>query len=348
MTGIAARPSFGVELHEYLDPAAILDEVRLAEELGYDAVWLGDSQLIWREMYVLLGAAAATTQRVALGSGVTNPFTRHMAVTASALVTLQELSGGRVLAGVGLGDSALAVLGQRPVSMAALEAFVAGVRGLAEGEAVRASEVDLQLVFGGPAKCPPIVVAASGPKMLGLAGRIGDGVIVTRQARAGATLSAMLGCVREGREASLRRERPFRTCLSASVAVHPDRTPALQAVRPHVASTLRARLHWELSPAAALARERIVAAYDMYEHMNPAAAHAGLVPDDVIPEFAIAGTADECIEQALGLFQAGVDEITIRPYGVDGAPRSATMVEFAHQVMAPVLDRARRQRSTAG
>lgn len=336
--GGARRPLFGVELHEYFDARTVLDEILLAERLGYDAVWLGDSQLIWRELYALMGAAAATTDRVLLGTGVTNPRTRHLSVTAGALVTLQELSAGRILAGIGVGDSAVKVLGERPVSRAFLKEYVADTRTLGEGGVVSTPGADLHLAFGGPGKTPPILIAASGPKMLRLAGEIGDGAIVTRRARAGTVLTAMLDVVREGRRAADRASLPFRTCLSASVAVHPDRTPAIQAVRPHVASTLRL-VHWELSDAAREARDRINETYDIYQHMNPGAGHADLVPDEVVSEFAIAGTAEDCINQAVDLFGAGVDEITIRPYGVLGASRATTIEQFARDVMDPLRDR---------
>lgn len=339
MTMLPGRPSFGVELHEYLDAPTVLHEVELAERLGYAAVWLGDSQLIWREPYTLLGAAAVRTTRVALGTGVTNPLTRHVAVTASALVTLQELSGGRILAGVGIGDSAVHTLGVRPASLAALEAFVATLRPLAGGSSVSTATAEIRLVFGAPGQCPPVIVAASGPRMLHLAGEIGDGVIVTRQAQPGETLSAMLKCVNDGRAARGDADAPFRTCLSAPVAVDADRRRAFHAVRPHVASTLRARLHWELSDAASEAREQIIAAYDFYQHMNPAALHADLVPDEVVIQFAIAGTPEECIAQSVSLFEAGIDEITTRPYGIDGASRATSMELFARQVMEPAIER---------
>src|SRR3954454_15986162 len=68
-----SEPRFGVELHEYLDAPTVLAEAQQAEALGYASVWLADSQLIWRELYVLLGAVAATTTHVTLGTGVTNP-----------------------------------------------------------------------------------------------------------------------------------------------------------------------------------------------------------------------------------------------------------------------------------
>jgi alkanesulfonate monooxygenase SsuD/methylene tetrahydromethanopterin reductase-like flavin-dependent oxidoreductase (luciferase family) len=271
---------------------------------------------------------------------VTNPVTRHVSVTASALGTLQELSSGRILAGIGIGDSAVKTMGQKPVTRATLARYVADVRSLAEGLRVATPDGELHLNFGAPGLCPPMIIAASGPKMLELAGEIGDGAIVTRRAQAGPVLDAMLARLGAGRIAAGRDALPFRTCLSASFAVHPDRDPAIQAVRPHVASTLR-HVHWAMSDAAREASERIARAYDIYQHMDPTAIHADLVPDAVVAEFAIAGAPTECIDQAVGLFEAGVDEITIRPYAVLGASRARTIEQFATEVMAPVRDRLR-------
>src|SRR5262245_32159669 len=122
--GAMTRPSFGIELYGYLDAATLLEEIQLAERLGFESVWLGDSQLIWRDLYVMLGAAAATTSRVALATGVTNPVTRHATVTAGAVVSLQELSGGRMILGAGVGFTSLGMLGRRPVTRAELHRFV--------------------------------------------------------------------------------------------------------------------------------------------------------------------------------------------------------------------------------
>jgi alkanesulfonate monooxygenase SsuD/methylene tetrahydromethanopterin reductase-like flavin-dependent oxidoreductase (luciferase family) len=176
--------------------------------------------------------------------------------------------------------------------------------------------------------------------MLELAGEIGDGAVVTRRAQAGPVLAAMLERIAVGRATAGRDGLPFRTCLSASFAVHPEREPAIQAVRPHVASTLR-HVHWAMSEAAQAASERIARAYDIYQHMNPAAIHADLVPDEVVTEFAIAGAPADCVAQAIALFRAGVDEITIRPYGVLGASRAETIEQFAREVISPVRERLR-------
>ncbi len=329
-----SRHCFGVELYEYLETRTVVEEARLAEELGYDSVWLGDSQLIWRELYVLLGALAVTTSRVALGVGVTNPVTRHPAVTASAIVTAQELSGGRAILGVGVGDSAVHTAGLAPATRADLTRFVETVRSLSRGEPVQGAAGALRLAFGSERACPPIVVGASGPKMLRLAGHVGDGVIVTRQARADERLQAMLACVREGRAESTRPDRPFVVCLSAAAAVHDDRQKAIAAVRPHAARSLLTPL-WSLSETAQRASERVKASYDYTEHMNPGAAHALAIPDEVVAQYVIAGRPEECIEQVESLFAAGVDEITIRPYGVDGGSRRAMIEAFARDVMHP-------------
>src|SRR4051794_17417264 len=216
------RLAFGVELHEYLDARTNLLEAQLAERLGYDSVWFGDSQLIWRELYVLMGATAATTSRVNIGAGVTNPITRHPAVTASAIATLQELSVNRTIIGVGVGDSSMITMGMKRLTRAELVQFIDLVRPLCRGETVQGPAGEMRLNFGALEKCPPIVVGASGPKMLHLAGQVGDGVIITGQACVGDTLTAMTKSVQEGRRQSARTDRPFSTYLAVAAAVHPD------------------------------------------------------------------------------------------------------------------------------
>lgn len=327
--------SFGVEIHPYYDAKTLLEEVELAEQLGYDHVWIGDSQLIWRELYVLLGAAARATSRVILGTGVTNPITRHPAVTASAIITLQELSGNRIILGVGSGDSSVRTMGIKPCTLAELEEFVAQVRELCRGKAVRGTTGEMRLTFGSADKCPPVVVGASGPKMLKLAGRIADGVILAGGAKRTTVVNKMLQCVSEGRRARTGGDEGFQIFAALPACVHTDRRKALAAVRPHVARSLLTP-QFELSPAAAAARDKLRSLYDYYEHMSPAAHHAELIPDEVVPEYAIAGTPSECIEQAARLFDLGIDQITIRPYGAEISPRITAIQSFAEQVMKPL------------
>ena len=160
-------------------------------------------------------------------------------------------------------------MGQKPATRAALAAFVARRAALSRRARPCATPAggDASRTSADRGACPPILIAASGPKMLRLAGEIGDGAIIT--ARAAARCRRCSTASGTGAAASWPGRAPFRTCLSASLAIHADREPALQAVRPHVASTLRAHVHWELSDAAGDAKERIAAAYDILPAHGP-------------------------------------------------------------------------------
>jgi 5,10-methylenetetrahydromethanopterin reductase len=331
------RGAFGIELYGYLDARTMLEEIRRAEQLGFESVWLGDSQLIWRDLYVLLGAAAVTTTRVALATGVTNPVTRHPTVTASAITTLQELSGGRAILGVGVGFTSLLMLGQRPVPRAELQRFVELVRALCRGEPVPGPGGPLRLAFGAAERCPPVVIAGGGPKMLQLAGAIGDGVILQSCPLGSDVLRQMLDQVRAGQQASGRHTASFRTYISVPAAVHRDRRKALAAVKSHVAVALL-RPQWPVSEAARRSGDAVRAVYNAYEHMSPEASakFATAIPDVVAAEFAVAGTPEDCIARLQWLFDNGVDEVTLRPYGVDGESRLAAMEAFARDVMQPM------------
>lgn len=325
---------FGLELHQYYDAKTILAEIELGEKLGYDAVWLGDSQMIWREMYVLLGAAAQVTSRVWLGTGVTNPLTRLPVVTASAITTLQELSGGRAVLGVGVGDSSVRTLGMKPATLATLKQFVSDLRELCSGRPLVTSNGEVRPNFGEPQKCPAIIVAGNGSKSLRLAGRIGDGVIFST-GRSRSSFQITMGHIQAGLEERTLPKDHFQRMLMRAVAIDADRKKALAAVRPHVARPLLS-YPWDMSEAAATAKKKLVASYDYNEHMSPTALHRELIPDEVVREFALAGTPADCREQVVELFEQDIDQLHIRPYGVDGAPRSIAIEAFAKEVMEPL------------
>jgi 5,10-methylenetetrahydromethanopterin reductase len=176
--------------------------------------------------------------------------------------------------------------------------------------------------------------------MLRLAGEIADGVILQScPPFPGEVFQTMLAHVREGRAAAGRENAPFAVYHGIPAAVHPDRAVALGSVKSHVAVGLL-KPRWPISERALSLQGAVRAVYtaNTYEHMSAAANErfATVIPDDVVSEFAIAGAPEECIERCRALFAAGVDEITIRPYAVDGAPRGATTAAFARDVMAPL------------
>lgn len=162
-------------------PAFALDRIpalaQAAERAGFHALRVGDMQSTHRELYTALTVIAASTSHVQFGPGVTNPVTRHPAVAASAMSTLQEFSGGRAVFGIGTGDSAVHNLGAKSATIAELEEYIRAIRALhSTGRAeYRGSTLVLEWWSGGAI---PIVVSAHGPRMLRLAGRVADAVVV--------------------------------------------------------------------------------------------------------------------------------------------------------------------------
>ncbi len=112
---------------------AIAQTVQRAEDCGFNEAWVGDSQGIWHDLYVSITLCAVRTRRIRLGVGVTNLITRHPAVTARAMATLDEVSGGRALLGFGAGDTALKHLGLKPSSLKDMEEGILLIRGLLAG-----------------------------------------------------------------------------------------------------------------------------------------------------------------------------------------------------------------------
>jgi 5,10-methylenetetrahydromethanopterin reductase len=148
---------------------------RLAEDLGFELIGYGDTQNLIPDCYVVMTAMALATRRVRIGPTVSNPVTRHPAVSASALSALQEVSGGRAFFGIGTGDSALLNVGEKPATLARLEAYCQAVRGLCAGDEVTWRGHRTKLRF--EPRRVPIWISAEGPRSQHLAGRIADGAI---------------------------------------------------------------------------------------------------------------------------------------------------------------------------
>lgn len=150
--------------------------VRTVDESGFSVLGLTDSPALYPETYVTGVLAAQNSTRLRIGPRVTNPITRHPIVAASAIASLDVLSGGRALFGVGAGDSAAHTAGARPAPVQAVEDYLLAVRGLLAGERVTYRGAELKMHWA--PRAVPMYVAAAGPKMLRMAGRVADGVII--------------------------------------------------------------------------------------------------------------------------------------------------------------------------
>jgi 5,10-methylenetetrahydromethanopterin reductase len=337
------HPRSGVVLQGVDAPQEFGRTVEKIDHLGFDHLWITDSSLHARNCYAYLTLAAVHSSRLLLGTAVTNPLTRHPAITAAAATTVDEISAGRLILGIGAGDRPLLALGLRPSPLATLEAAVAGIRRLWQGEEVDLAD-DGFTMSGAHLRFParadiPVYVSASGPKTLEAAGRIGDGAILLVGLFPDA-LEWAISHVTRGAEAA-GRARPH-IAVFAYGAISGDEQAALEAARSIAAWFAQTAPH--ICDLAGLPRpmiDRVRAAYQGGEFQEAAAA-ARVLPDEFVRKVALAGNRLHATRQIRAALDAGADSVHIFPLG---SGRMDTIRSFA-QAWA---EAARREpRSSAG
>jgi 5,10-methylenetetrahydromethanopterin reductase len=287
------------------------DLARAAEQLGFEAAWLADSQLYTKNVYVGLALAAAQTGTIKLGPGVTNPVTRHLTVTANAIAGIDEVSGGRAVLGLGAGDAAVFPLGQAPAGIEALRSAVTSLRALGRGESV---ELDGHTVGVAAAPSPwPVMLAASQPRMLALAGEVADGVILMGAADPALT-TWQLERVAEGAAAAGRELSELTIDLGFTISLSDDRARALDDVRPWAVSQARWFHRWRSLPEPLQRYERefdqAAAAHSFGSHLARGSDDRGSVSDGFVDWVGVAGDLDHCVAKIQPLLELGVDRIT--------------------------------------
>ena len=307
--------SFGVTFMADPPVSRIVQMTKLAEDNGFDYAWMWDSHVLWQEVYPIFALQAANTSKIRLGPCVTNPATRDVTVTASALATLNEISGGRMDCGIGRGDSARRVIGKPPVTLERLEVACHLIRDLAAGRAVEYEGTETQLKWADEKWDLPIWIAAYGPKALRLAGRVGDGVIL--QLADPYLIDWFLGFVREGAEQAGRSLDDVKVMAAAPAYVTEDLSHARDQVRwfPALVSNHVVDLVKRYAPTD-LPREFVdyIEArehYDYGNHGRTGAEHSSFVPDDVVDRFCVIGTVEECKRKLRELEEVGVDQFNI-------------------------------------
>jgi probable F420-dependent oxidoreductase len=310
---MTAMLTFGVTLMPDPPTSQIVVLTRLAEEQGFTSGWLFDSHVLWMDPYPLLTLMAANTSRMRLGTCVTNPGVRDPSVTASTYATLNEISGGRMIMGIGRGDSSRRVMGKTPMTLETLEKAIQEIRALASGQEFAADPQPIQMKWASGTL--PIYIAAYGPKALRLAGRIGDGLIL--QFADPALIKWCLGFAREGCEEAGRDWSTFHVMSAAPSFISDDIARARDQVRwfPAMVSNhvvdLVSRYREDELPAELIRYVRNRPGYDYQEHGRVGAHHAGFVTDDIVDRFAVIGTPDQCRQHLQELSDAGVHEFNI-------------------------------------
>jgi probable F420-dependent oxidoreductase len=284
-----------------------------AEAAGFSHGWLFDSHVLWMDPYPLLTIMALNSERLRLGTCVTNPGTREPSVTASALATLNDISGGRMDLGIGRGDSARRVMGKPPTTLARLEEATVLIRDLVEGRTVDQEGTPLHFTWTRKDKLP-VWIAGYGPKALEVTARVADGVIL--QLAEPDLIRWFVSQLRDAARAAGRDPSEIKVMAAApahvgDIGLCRDRTrwfPAL--VSNHVVDLISKYDPAELPPAlTAYVRDR--KGYDYLHHAEVGSSNASFVSDEVVDRFSVLGPVDEHIRKLEELADAGVDQFNI-------------------------------------
>ena len=296
---------------------------RLAEDMGFDYIGIGDSQSLFRELYVCLSVVAQETSHALVGPTVTNPLTRHPAVTASAIASINDLSGGRAYLGIGSGDSAVLNLELRPARLSQVRDYIEAVRVLLDGESFIYQGRRIHVGWAGTPM--PILMAAEGPRTLALAGEIADAALV----HTGLTqeiLRASIARIRDGEKAAGKPEGATEVWAFAKCNVADTREQAIDGIKMALAASGHHAFRFTLEgkqvpeelrePVAILQREYVPA-----EHEQLGQTRNALLSDELgltgylAERFAVAGTGEECRQKARAIQEAGADVLCITAIG---------------------------------
>ena len=346
---------------------ADIDEIGFfnhAEVLGYDAVWVTDSQMLFSDCYAVLALAARQTTRLRLGTGTSICGTRIPPIHAAAIATINRLAPGRVHLGIGTGNTAMRSMGQRPMRVAEYGEYLRVLAGLLRGDVV-------DYTFNGVTRPIsvlmhdrkymslepriPLYVSGFGPRAMELAGQYGDGLVFAIPPRGVAVPEALAhagrGAARAGRSLD-----GFRNCALTNVALLDDGESidaerVIRTVGPNVMASVYyfydevhergidppefLRPIWKRY--CALVEEvpfehRHFRTHEFhYTYLHPG--EAELIDANLIRATCLVGTADELIERIRELERQGLQELMFAT-GVDEKWRFAE--EFARRVIARV------------
>lgn len=287
----------------------------MAEADGWDGLALTDSQNLAGDVFAALAIAAHATSSLRLATGASNPATRHPAVIASAMATLQVESNGRAWLGIARGDSALAYLGRKPMPLADFEHALRDTCTYLHAGTVNqngfASRIEWLTRLEQPAV--PISVAATGPRVIEIAARLADGITFSVGADP-ARLKPAIALARETRAAA--GLAPLRLGAYVNAIAHPDVHIARELVRGRMGvyarfSTMSRSVMDALPEADRKVAQDLVSNYDLNAHAASGARHEAALADDFVDRFGIVGPSEHVAARLVELTRLGLDHFVI-------------------------------------
>ena len=323
---------FGITLKGDFSPERTIALTRHAESAGFTYGWVFDSHILWQDAYIQLGLMAQNTERMRLGTCVTNPRVRTIDVTASALATLNRVSGGRMVLGMGRGDSSRRVMGKKPTTIAVLKQSALDIRELVAGREaiVDGHATTLEWAAGGL----PLWLAGYGPKVCRAIGEVADGIIL--QFADPYLIQWCLGFVKEGAEAAGRDYSKIEVMAAAPVWVSDDIDYARNQVwwfpamvGNHVADLVMRYSPDEL-PEELTDYIKGRKGYDYRHHGDKHADHLDFITENIVDRFCIVGPVRDHVEKLQQLKDIGVSQFNI--YLMCGEEEK-TLLDYGNQII---------------
>jgi 5,10-methylenetetrahydromethanopterin reductase len=341
------RPEFFTYGHAH--PGKFARMAKNAEDQGWDGVTCGESQNLTGDPFVAMALGAQTTTRIKLATSVAITATRHPATTACAAATCQVESNGRIVLGIGTGDSATAHLGLRPEPLRLFTRYMERLQGYLRGDEVpfdleadgkggQHASSDAMGMASGPKASKlhwldpavpkvPVEIAASGPKTIAMAARLGDGVGFAVGANP-QRIGWAVDLARSARkDAGLDPDGiPFAAYLP--LFCHPDRNRAVELISGTVASFAHlSSMYGTISGPADESQQKTLTAirdnYDMAKHQTVNSPQSKFLTDDVIDAFAIAGPPGYCVERLQECAELGISKFIFVGYSFEMDPDEA-------------------------
>ena len=310
---MGAAPEFW--LGTFPVPGRVADLARMAEADGWDGLALTDSQNLAGDVFAALTIAAHATSHIRLATGATNPATRHPAVIASAIASVQVESSGRAWLGIARGDSALAYLGRPPMPPGDFQQALRETHTYLHGGTVDQHGFPSRIEWLSHARVAPVPmsVAATGPKVIQIAACVADAITFSVGADP-VRLKPAIELARATRQSA--GLEPLRLGAYVNAVAHPDVQIARELVRGRMGvyarfSTMSRSVMESLPDADRKVAEDLVSRYDLHAHAASGARHEAALADDFVDRFGIVGPSEHVAARLIELTRLGLDHFVI-------------------------------------
>ena len=289
-----------------------------AEQLGFEAIFFADSQMNNVDPYQALAMCAVKTTRIRFGTAVTNMVYRDPTITANSFATLNEISQGRAIIGLGTGDGPVYSLGRTATKLVEFQKGLSTIRDLLHDRGIDVAQSkeraggNVKLKAG--RRAVPIYISAEGPKTLRVAGRTCDGVILGTGFDKAVTDWARRR-IAEGTQDAGRRLEEIDIMPAGMIVVDDDGDLARRRVRSRMANRAHHNFRFTMETVPEGEAAGIKRFMDNFDISKPIEERVdpNFVTDYLLDRFTIAGTPQECIDKVKGLEADGIERILLTP-----------------------------------